>query len=313
MIFDTYSKRQKAAKGDGQEVYLYDEIPPPLRIQIIYLWYGSLGNKENYYDATGESVRKAYQYIVKILRQEMGVLILPPSVEDPSITFLDELVDYFLNEKDVEKVLDVIEVSFKFIDNFVRKFHYQLKNDASEAVDQALINLNTRFKEHGVGYKFEGQQIIRIDSEFIHTKVVKPTLKLLLKPEYAGAQDEFLNACEHLRHGRKKEAVNDCLKSLESLMKSICDKRRWTYSPGATASTLIKICLENELIPSCFQCKLESLQNLLASGTPTIRNKMSGHGQGSEVIDMPDYLVSFVLNETASILFLLDQAEAALK
>jgi hypothetical protein len=163
-----------------------------------------------------------------------------------------------------------------------------------------------------VGYRFEDKQIIRIDSEFIHVELVKPVLKLLKKPEYAGAQNEFLNACEHHRHGRKKDVLNNCLKAFESLMKSICKKRGWAYNANDSAFSLIKVCLTNKLIPSFLQSKLESLQNLLGSGIPTIRNKMSGHGQGDKIVEVPDCMVAYALHETASILVLFDQAEAEL-
>lgn len=75
-----------------------------------------------------------------------------------------------------------------------------------------------RFKEHGVGYQYMNGMIIRVDSEFVHSEVVKPVLLILGKREYQGAQDEYLKAHEHYRHGRHKEAILECQKSIESLM-----------------------------------------------------------------------------------------------
>lgn len=42
MIFDLFSKRQKKLKGDVPDVYVYDNIPNALRVQIINIWYDSL-------------------------------------------------------------------------------------------------------------------------------------------------------------------------------------------------------------------------------------------------------------------------------
>ncbi len=51
---------------------------------------------------------------------------------------------------------------------------------------------------------------------------------------------------------------------------------------------------------------------MLQSGVPTLRNKQSGHGQGSTVAEVPAYMAAFTLHLTASnIVFLLSaHAEA---
>ena len=77
-----------------------------------------------------------------------------------------------------------------------------------------------------------------MDSELIHTEIVKPALELLNQRNYAGAQQEFLKAHEHYRKGNAKEALNECLKAFESVMKAICDKRGWKNYKNATAKDL---------------------------------------------------------------------------
>ncbi len=125
--------------------------------------------------------------------------------------------------------------------------------------------------------------------------MVKPALRLLNENSYQGAQQEFLSAYDHYRHAKYKEALNDCLKSFESTMKSICDKRQWTYSKNATAKSLIHVCFENGLVPSFWQQQLTSLRSMLESSIPTGRNNLSGHGQGATPTEVPDYLVAYML------------------
>jgi hypothetical protein len=48
-------------------------------------------------------------------------------------------------------------------------------------------------------------ELTRVDSQLIHSEVVRPALKLLNKPPFAGVQDEFLKAHEHYRKGDGKE------------------------------------------------------------------------------------------------------------
>lgn len=313
MVYDTFSKRQKATQTTTQEIYIYDVIPASFRTQIVFIWYRALGNENEYLGSTGEGIRYAYECLVNILREEVGVFVLPPTTKHVRISFLEELVEYFQHEGNIDRVLNVIELSFRFINKHASDFRYQFKRNSEEIADQAISDLNIRFKEHSIGYRFESSTLIRIDSEFLHEEATKPALLLLTKPEYKGVQDEFLQACNHYKYGRKKEVLDACVKAFESMMKSICTKRGWNFHPNATVSPLIKTCLQNGLIPSFLQTRAESLQSLLESGVPTIGNKLSRHGQGSEILEIPNYLVRYALLETAAALILFDEAEAALK
>ena len=42
-IFDLYSYRQRSAKGELPDVFIYDDIPRELRVQIIYIWSDAIG------------------------------------------------------------------------------------------------------------------------------------------------------------------------------------------------------------------------------------------------------------------------------
>src|SRR6185295_15704781 len=106
-----------------------------------------------------------------------------------------------------------------------------------------------------------------------------------------------------------KEALNECLKSFESVMKAICEKRGWAYDKLWTSKNLIQVCLDKGLIPPFWQSELSSLRALLESGVPTGRNKLSGHGQGTNPTTVPDYVVSYILHMTASSILFLAEAE----
>lgn len=161
--------------------------------------------------------------------------------------------------------------------------------------------------EHSVGYQFENGQIIRIDSKLLHNEVVKPVLSLLKDKHFSGAEEEFLKAHDHCRHNRNKEAIAECLKSFESVLKGICDKNRWAYTAKDTAKKLLEIVFEKELLPEYLQSEFSSLRSILESGIPTVRNRVGGHGQGSEIVGVPNHLVAYAIHLTASsILFLVE-------
>ena len=222
---------------------------------------------------------------------------------------MEDLVNFFLQERNVERVIDAVELSFQFIDKVTRDYNYLNRRNASEMADIAINELNNRFKEHGIGYQYTNGQIIRTDSEFIHSEIVKPALILLGQSHYAGAQEEFLKAHEHYRKGNAKEALSECLKAFESVMKAICDKRRWQYGSNATAKPLIQACFDNGLLDPFWQSHYSSLRSLLESGVPTGRNKLGGHGQGTTPTTVPDHLVAYMLHMTASAIVFLAEAE----
>ena len=310
-IFDLFSKRQKKLRGDVPDVYTYDAIPQPLRVQIVHIWQDALGNENDYHDSY-KGAFGAYKFVVETLCREYGLFKLPGTKDYGDRNYLSELANFVLQQEDIEKVLDAIELSFRFIDKLTRSYDYLRRQRASEVAEEVIEELNSRFQEHGVGFQFIDGEVIRIDSKLIHAEVVKPALLLLHEKEYAGAQAEFLKAHEHYRHGNSKEALIECLKAMESTMKAICSKRKWQYPPTATCSTLIQICIDNGLIPTFWTQHFSALRSTLESGVPTARNKLGGHGQGASVVTVPGHIAGYVLHMTAACLVFLVESEKVL-
>ena len=309
-IFDLYSKRQKRNRGEVPDVYSYDSISDQLRVQIIHIWSDTIGKPNGYGNYDGE---KTYELIINTLCREYGILELPTYNKNRGTYSINHLSNFLLEEKDYEKVLDVIELSFRAINIITRDYSYLHKANASQCADAAIEELNARFQEHGIGYQFIDGKIIRIDSQLIHAEIVKPALTLLNGEGYAGAQAEFINAHEQYRHGNNKEALIECAKSLESAMKSICDTRQWKYQSNATMNTLIGVCVDNGLIPEFWKQHFTSLRSTLESGVAPARNKLGGHGQGPEIVDVPRHIVAYVLHMTAAAIVFLIESERALQ
>jgi len=271
----------------------------------------ALGGSTDYNDGY-KGTRRAYELIVETLCREYGVFELDSEDRYRGRNYYRELVKFFLEEESVDKVLDVIELSFRVVDAMTRNFEFLHTAKANERADHAIKELNSRFQEHAIGFQFAEGEILRIDSSLIHSEVVKPVLVLLQSKDYAGAQAEFLRAHEHYRKGNAKEVLNECLKALESAMKVICEKQKWAYPANPTCSALIQVCLDNKLVPIFWTQHFSALRSTLESGVPTARNKLGGHGQGGEVITVPQHLVSYVLHMTASCLVFLIESEKSL-
>ena len=317
-IVDLFSKRQKKLRGEVPDFYVYDDLPQPLRVQIVQIWRETLGYLQIERGEWGQivynsNVERAYRFVVESLCHEYGVFQLAgPHVKLGIRNTHTELETFFLEEKIIARALDAVELSFDVIDHVTRKREYLQRNNASEIADDAIEEVNYRFKEHGVGYQFTSGHIIRMDSEFIHAEIVAPALKLIQEQHYAGAQEEFLKAHKYYRNGDAKGALSDCLKAFESVMKAICDKRRWPYPDNATAKPLIEVCFKNGLIEKFWQSQYSALISLLESSVPTGRNKLSGHGQGTNPVSVPNHLAAYMLHMTASAIVFLAEAEKQL-
>lgn len=303
-VFELFSKRQKKLYAKKPDVYQYEKIEQKFRVQVVHIIRDTIGIESQYNELSNET----YEEIHNILCREYGVF----SLKEHAQSNFSAVYDYFLTVNECEQCLDIIELSFKIINTYVKEREWDFKGARGVKCSpiDALLELNTRFKESGIGYQFESGELMRIDSQLIHSEIVKPVLHLLSSEKnYRGVNAEFLKAHEHYRHKRYKECLVECLKSFESLMKSICEKHSWAYNQNDTAKKLINVCLSNNLIPPYLQTQFASIRSLLESGIPTVRNKEGGHGQGVVVKNVPEHLASYTLHLTATTLLFLANCE----
>ena len=312
-IYDTFAKRKQREENAGKPViYRYDVLPEQFRVQVGRIWQGAIGRPES---ARNNHTAPWWQYIHDTLAQEMGLDSLVPMGVHRS--FMPPCEQFLRKSKDVDQVLSIIEISFELIDTEVREivsqvFHHNRREtsrtmDISKFPDEAIQELNHRFQEHAIGYQYVGGQIVKADSQYLHSEVVEPAVSLLYDARFEGALQEFMNAHKHYREGNNKEAISAALNAFESTLKTICERRQWDYSPTDTASKLLGVLYANHLIPAAMQSNFTGLRTTLESGVPPIRNKYAGHGQGSEPVEVPDHLAAYTLHLTASnIVFLIN-------
>ena len=280
-VLNLYSKRKRAAANAGKpEVYRYDNLPPPLRAQIVHLWNDLLGA----YDRYGNT----WQLLHDLMAREKGLLEL--GVVGNS---RERCVQYF-TIANLDDALDMIELSFGNLD----------PQEHAEAIEE----LNQRFREHGVGYQLSGSQIIRVDSEFVHAEVIKPALALLSDNVFAAANEEFLSAHRHYREGRHKDCVVAANRAFETTLKTICHERGWAFNSGDRASELVTVVRNQGLFPSYLDKGLDTYVALLKTGLPGVCNSAGGHGDEPKAPPVPEYIAAHALHLTAANIVLLVEA-----
>ena len=229
-----------------------------------------------------------------MLRKEYGTFVLTNEYDSP----FEELAGFFLATEDVERALDCIEISL----NAVELAEYEIRQARKRASD-FIDEVNTRFREHGIGFRYESGKILRVDSEFLYSETIKPVLRLLAKKNYRGVDEEFRTAHEHYRHGRYRESILACSQALESMMKILCARRRLEIPKSATAIPLAKTLIEDGLLPAHFQSQLSCI--------PSLRNQYAAHGHGAERVVIPRWIAEYQIHLTATTILLLDNADKA--
>jgi AbiJ N-terminal domain 4 len=303
-IVDIFSKRNQ--RVPATDLLVYDSLPKKLKIQILHIWGSTLGlgGKPRYSGTTAGSA--IWSAIVETLEREFGVMRLADGK-----TNAERASNFLLEPRtNTSQAIDLIEMTFAVIDGRLWPNLWQPQNPAlgCQTPDDAIAELNHRFLENGVGYQYTSGKIVRLDNTYQHSQVVLPALTLLTNPKFSNAQAEFLRAHEAYRQGRYSDSLNESLKAFESTMKIICSEKGWTFNATDTASKLIRTILDNGLISSSYEQQLSSLRTLLESGTPTVRNKNSGHGQGTVQVVIPDFLALYGLNTAAANIVLLVSA-----
>ena len=312
-IVDLFSHRKRVAEGDLPDVFTYDSLPTRLLVQIGHIWKDAIGPyhfSERFEFEEPPHNNVGWQYIHDTVAREHGVFALGPSDE------IDRRCrDYLLDGPPIDAALDLIELSFSYIDQVVRRWlpHQRDRAGITVTADAAIGELNERFRRAAVGYRFEGGVLIRVDSELLHSEVVRPALRFLQQRGFEGPRAEFLKAHAHYRAGETKAAVTEAHNAFESTLKAICDQRGWSYPEKPGASHLLKTVRDGGLLPGYLDQSFDQLAATLKSGLPKVRGEEGGHGQGSNARVTPLHVASYTLHlAAAQILFLVEAHQAML-
>lgn len=292
---DLFSKRHK----EMPDVFEYDQIPTKLRQQIVY-WLDEFLPAEMLFEnqyRLGTKGESLYAEIRKALCTEHGLarLYAAPALKMSTQPSRDEVCAFIIEKKEqefVDCILDLVELACRqFIATNVRSATGSQPNKAD-----AIEELNSRFRENGIGYEFnwDAKQLIRYDNTVLHRHVTQPALHLLTNPIYQSANVEFLNAFEDYKKGDYSDCILKCCQAQESVMKIICASKGWIADPAkTTAKPLIDTIVSRAALDTYL---IEALY-----ATAKLRNDYAGHGAGTKPPKAaPAYLARYCLTSTAS-------------
>ena len=195
MAYVMFSKRQHTSPSET--------IPKNLRVQIFHIW-GKIWETpyENNFGElqVSQLAYNAYKSIEATLCEEYGVFDLDVGdvFNEDGYGCYRAVRKFLLETEDTAEVIDVIEVSFRYIDQDIRDKFYVPNDDELDEIfgprrrdisydgispDEAINQLNRRFREHSVGYQYESGenesgQIVIVDSPDSPSEVVEPAEEL---------------------------------------------------------------------------------------------------------------------------------------
>jgi hypothetical protein len=315
MVFETFAERKRRQnRRDAPEVYIYDRAPAQLRHQISLALAEGLGSYtllDRYgldsYEPDNAAAYECWKQIDYACHKEIFSFLTFRDDEDFKRGVLAAIADC----ADIDDWLSIVEICCKIMDWLIGTSDIFVDQPERVAATNALSEINRRFEQHCVGYQFENGQIIRKDSQLVHSEVVKPALALLAAPLFAKANDDFMTAHRHYRNGEFKDAVTAANRAFETTLKLICDLESWAYGKGDRASELVTVVSNNGLFTHYFDKGLSAYMAMLKTGLPNVRNDAGGHGAGLAAQSVTAGIARYAINLTASNIVFLGDAYAA--
>jgi hypothetical protein len=304
-MFDVFSRRSR--KGQ----YRADTVPEKLRNKVLLLCRDVFsGTWRDQFSGGGDYTAEFWAEIHRALQYGRG---RPKLSSNPQAnTHADDAV-HFLLTCEPQEFLDFIELIFR-VDCL---FH--VTSDADDLVEAVndlfrsedapyLLTPFVKHEENASGTPpFQGVKVLRTvahpkvvrkDEQVTYTQAILPALAALADPAYNSANLEFRDALEDYRKGDHGDCLTKCGSAFESVMKVICEKKGWPFTPQDTAAPLLKTILSNSSLDGFFE------QPLLLIAT--IRNRLSkAHGAGPWTRNVERHVAEYAITSTAAAILLL--------
>jgi hypothetical protein len=309
-IFNVFSRRNKKIEP------FVRNVPITLRNKILLYCRDLFRNSRinwGHEDYTGEFWNEIHQ----MLLYRHGKLQLsdgyPQSRAEDAINFLmtckdDEFFDFIECIFKVQCLFHVSTEENKIVAEINELFAsenigYELTEIVKEEVIEPVNEYPFFGSEQKVIKTIAYPRVIRKDDQVIHTTTIMPALNLLSEPKYKTANQEYLEALEDYRKGDYGDCLTKCGSAFESVMKIICDSKKWQYKQTDTAFVLLNTIINKSRLESFFKEPL----GIIA----TLRNKLSkSHGAGVAPKEVPQNYARYALNATAAaIVFLVNETK----
>jgi hypothetical protein len=174
---------------------------------------------------------------------------------------------HLMREGESSSVFDFIELS--------------MAQMGTEDREKCRVKINQIFDLHECPWRIADGEFFKLDSDFMGERLAATAHDALAANQFVGAADEYAKARQELGSGDVKDAIFHAGKSFESVMKVM------TGIEHANADQLIKAMLTQDYFADLPESTRVGFAEQVMKTLPFLRNKLAGHGQGAEIIDVP--------------------------
>jgi hypothetical protein len=164
-------------------------------------------------------------------------------------------------------IFDVIELSIAWMD--------------SSEKEAFRVKLNEIFEVHACPWRFTDGEFFKLEGDFVGARLTETAHNALAANKFTGAADEFSKARENLASNNAKDTIFYAAKSFESVMKAL------TRLDHANADRLVKAMSAQGMFDDLPQSARQAFVEHVMKTLPALRNKLAGHGQGAEIVEVP--------------------------
>lgn len=283
---------------------LYDDIPLEIREQIIGLIINTLGSCSSFYDMTlycyhNSHSDEVYRRICKTLRKEYGLFTLYAH----STSYLDEMSNLLLKIDDKRKHIDIIEITFKYIDTYLRTYEVTLGLEP----DKAISELNSLFHAHDLKYRFENGRIIRLR----RIKRLKNIRYYLYSPgEYGFVEYDLMEAYNRLMLNDFPCVVSECYAVFRRVLIRIHERKGLSYHEKDNLKALMAHLVASGVVSAEYEHRFHFLSDVLESQIFPPATKEKPHHHYVMMLRISEELACSIYYLTErSIFFLTQRAE----
>ncbi len=260
-------------------------IPPRLREQ---LWQQILARDDQWEIGWNEYTTRLAETQIK-LKRLLGRTALIAKTQ----TGKQQGIEVYFREGYPSNVLEVIEQFWDELPGDQRPSFGQTVNDSMTAFNCPWLLIDGMF--------------FRIDDTFMK-ELIESAQAALVSRGFDGAVDEMREARENLMANRPIDAIVSALKSVESTLKSILKTQ------SGTAKELFVKFREADYMNDIPQNHAKAISGAVLPGIAILRNELGGHGQGSDVMNVPSSYASLAVHLASAInLFLVEQGATSVQ
>lgn len=187
------------------------------------------------------------------------------------------------------QVLDVIE---SFYDSLLESLKFDFQKE-----------INNVFEEEKCPWRLADGQFFQVDSNFLEIQVLAKSQELMKVEGFQGALDEFLEARNDLSDGDFKGVIHNACKSFESALKTIL------ICEIGNASALIREFINSDYLSDIPQKIRQPFGEIVLMSLPFLRNRLGGHGQGDEILEVPKRFSELAVHLCGSLILFIIQSK----